>query len=146
MQPDDRFFSFIEEEEGLRLNAYQDSGGVWTIGYGHTGADAYAGRVITAEQAKDMLLKDVSWAVADVNRLVKVPLTQNQANALFSFDFNIGTGQFTTSTLLRRLNQGRYQDVPEQLMRWLYDNQGNPVLKNRRTAEVKLWNENAGTV
>lgn len=141
MQVDDRFFEFIKEEEGLVLTSYQDTGGVWTIGYGHTGADAYPGRVITEQEAKDILVKDVSWAAADINRLVKVPLTQNQYNALVSFDFNIGTGQFTTSTLLRRLNLGKYEDVPAQLMRWLYDNQGKPVLTNRRKAEVALWNE-----
>jgi|SRR5882672_4570598 len=140
MEVDDRFFSFIEVEEGLVLTAYRDTGGVLTIGYGHT-KDVHEGQVITAEQAKDMLVQDVSWATSDVNRLVKVPLTQNQFNALVSFDFNIGTGQFTTSTLLRRLNLGKYEDVPGQLMRWLYDGSGNPVLKNRRTHEVALWNE-----
>lgn len=144
MEVNDRFFEFIKQEEGCVLTAYQDTGGVWTIGYGHTG-HVQPGEVWTLEQAKEQLVKDAKTAIDCVNGKVKVPLTQNQFNALVSFVFNIGTGAFTTSTLLRRLNDGKYGDVPAQLRRWVYDGTGNPVLRNRREHEVALWNEDGHT-
>jgi lysozyme len=140
MQVNDRFFDFIKQVEGCVLTAYRDTGGVWTIGYGHTG-NVTPGQVISEQDAKELLIKDAQMAIDCVNNKTKVPLTQNQFNALVSFTFNVGTGAYTTSTLLRRLNDGKYDDVPAQLRRWVYDQTGNPVLVNRREHEVALWLE-----
>jgi hypothetical protein len=93
---------------------------------------------ITRQEADDLLEKDVSRFEARVNRLVKVPLTQSQFDALVSFDFN--TGALHSSTLLKRLNAGKHNEVPAQLMRWTKG--GGKELKglvNRRRDEAALW-------
>lgn len=132
--------ALTEQFEGLRLAAYQDSVGVWTIGYGHTGADVHPGLTITQQQASTLLLKDVASAVADVNRLVTVPLTQNQFDALVDFVFNAGGGSFSTSTLLRDLNAGNYAAAAAQFPRWVHaGNQILPGLVARRKAEQTLF-------
>lgn len=136
--------ALIKRWEGLRLRAYKDTGGVWTIGYGHT-SDALLrvspGLEITERQASVLLQHDLKEAEETVRRLVTVPLNENQYGALVSFVYNIGEGQFASSTLLRRLNAGDYDEVPRQLLRWVYDN-GKRLkgLENRRKAEAKLWN------
>ncbi len=131
----------IREWEGLRLSAYQDTGGVWTIGYGHT-KTARPEMVITKEQAIDLLYRDVAWAEKAVNKWVSVPLNYNQKSALVSFVFNIGETQFRNSTLLRVLNEGRYDEVGEQLMRWVYDEGVRiPGLVNRRKAERRRFED-----
>src|ERR1700728_4930363 len=86
--------ALTQEFEGLRLTAYQDSVGVWTIGYGHTGTDVHRGLSVTQERATELLTQDVSSAVAHVNRLVTIELTQNQFDALVDFVFNAGPGNF----------------------------------------------------
>src|SRR5271165_5063255 len=86
--------------EGLRLKAYQDDGGVWTIGYGHTGKDVKPRMTITEAKADDLLRSDVHTAVDAVSRLVTVPLTQGQFDALVDFVFNLGPTKFAGSTLL----------------------------------------------
>jgi len=132
--------ALTEEFEGLRLTAYQDSVGVWTIGYGHTGPDVHSGLTITQQQASDLLMKDVSKAVAAVNRLVTVPLTQNQFDALVDFTYNLGEGNLASSTLLRDVNAGNFQDAAAQFLRW--DKAGGvelPGLKRRRQAEATLF-------
>ena len=134
--------ALTEQCEGLRLTAYQDSVGVWTIGYGHTGADVHPGLTITQQQASALLLKDVASAVATVNRLVKVALTQNQFDALVDFVFNAGAGNFASSTLLRVLNTGDYAAAAAQFPRWVHaGNQILPGLVARRNAEQALFLE-----
>lgn len=139
----------LKQWEGLRLEAYQDSGGVWTIGYGHTGPDVRKGLRITEARAEELLAADLSRFERGVNNGVKVPLTDNQFGALVSFAFNVGLGDprnkkapvgFLTSTLLRKLNAGNYNAVPSELAKWKYDN-GKVVqgLVNRRAAEAGLW-------
>lgn len=130
--------------EGLRLSAYQDQAGVWTIGFGHTGPDVYEGLSITEEQAEELLLEDIAEAQAAVDQLVKVDLTDNQYGALVSFVFNVGVGAFSKSTLLRKLNAGDYASVPNELARWNKitvngKKVANRGLSNRRAAEAGLW-------
>ncbi|MCL2660897.1 MAG: lysozyme [Acidobacteriaceae bacterium] len=126
--------------EGLSLTAYADSGGVWTIGYGHTGLDIHQGLTITREQADKLLTEDVARAAEAVNRLVKVPLTQNQFDALVDFTFNLGPGALTGSTLLRLLNSGDYNGAAAQFERWVHAG-GVPLpgLIRRRRAEAELF-------
>lgn len=137
--------ALIKYYEGLRLKAYQDTGGVWTIGYGHTsaagGMRVYAGLAITHDQAEQLLKDDLARMTYPViDDLVKVPLSQGQFDALCSFIYNLGATQVSTSTLLKRLNQGNYDAAAEQFGRWIYDNgQKLNGLIARRTAERNLF-------
>jgi lysozyme len=132
--------ALTEEFEGCRLNAYQDSAGIWTLGYGHT-AGVEAGDTCTQAQAAAWLLADVQWAVSVVQKAVTVALTQNQFDALVDFVFNAGSGNFQSSTMLKLLNAGDYAGAALQFPRW---NQagGQPVagLTRRRAAEQALFN------
>jgi lysozyme len=126
--------------EGLRLTAYQDSVGVWTIGFGHTGPDVHPGLVITEPQAEALLIADMRSAVACVNAAVKVSLTQGQFDALADFTFNCGRHNFLGSTLLRKLNAGDYDGAAPQFASW--DHAGGQVLPGllaRRKAEAALF-------
>lgn len=107
----------IREHEGLRLDAYRDPAGIWTIGYGHT-RTARAGQRITRDQAERLLLQDVVTAENAVKARVKVPLKQHEFDALVSFVFNVGAGNFANSTLLRRLNEGNKAAAADQFLRW----------------------------
>jgi len=129
----------IKSFEGLRLRAYQCSANVWTIGYGHT-HKVRQGDCITQEEAEKFLEKDVQHFERVVNRLVKVPLTQNQFDALVSFVFNLGEGNLSTSTLLKHLNSGAYLSAANELPRWV--NVGGkklPGLVRRRDAERTIF-------
>lgn len=130
----------IKTAEGLRLTAYKDGGGVWTIGYGHTGADVREGLTIPLSEAERLLTRDLRVAEGHVNDAVKVKLTQNQFDALVSFVYNVGGGAFRSSTLLKLLNAGDYGNAADQLLRWNKDN-GKVVdgLTNRRREERELF-------
>lgn len=130
---------FIKEREGLRLTAYDDGGGVWTIGWGST-KGVKQGMKITRETAEKMLKDDLVVFEGGVDALVKVPLTQNQFNVLVSFSFNVGMAAFRKSTLLKVLNQGHYDRVPNELSKWVKDN-GKVVqgLVKRRALEAALF-------
>lgn len=143
MEVSDAFARHIESVEGFKAKAYQDSGGVWTIGFGHVIKEKESGlftAILTREQATSILKADVAIAEAAVNRLVTVPLKQEQFDALVSFVFNIGEGQFARSTLLKKLNAGHCCAVPDEMRRFKYDN-GKVVagLIARRAAEVDFY-------
>lgn len=115
----------IAHAEGLRLESYPDPGGVWTIGWGTTrinGKAVQPDMVITKEQADSYFNHDIAIVEKEVSKLVKVPLTDNQFSSLVSFVYNIGSAQFRTSTLLRKLNQGDYDGAANEFGRWIYDN------------------------
>jgi len=132
--------SLTKKFEGIRLTAYQDQGGVWTIGYGHTGSDVQAGLTITDDQASDLLMKDTAKAVAAVNRSVSVPLTQNQFDALVDFVFNVGAGNFQSSTLLRDLNASNFAAAAAEFQKWDHvHGVVVPGLLTRRQAEAELF-------
>lgn len=129
----------LKRFEGLRLEAYQDSAGVWTIGYGHT-AQVQPGQHITAEQAEQFLRQDLEDAENLVRHGVTRPLNDNQYSALTSFAYNVGSDQFLSSTLLRLLNQGDLGGAAEQFSRWTHaDGQELPGLVARRQAERALF-------
>ncbi|WP_370931819.1 lysozyme [Bartonella sp. DGB1] len=137
-------FELIKNFEGLRLEAYKDIAGVWTIGYGHTsiigGLEVKEGLKITEQQALELLNKDVAKIAASVEKYVKVPLNDNQFAALVSFVYNIGINAFKTSTLLSKLNAGEYAQIPFQLSRWIYASRKKLTgLVKRRKAEADLW-------
>lgn len=137
----------IKRFEGLRLTAYPDPGSrdgtPWTIGYGST-TGVRKGMTITQAEADRRLVADLATAEAAVDRLVKVPLTDNQFGALVSFTFNVGVGAFECSTLLKKLNAQQYDAVPAELARW-NKNDGKVMqgLTNRRAAEAGLWAKGA---
>ena len=134
--------ALIQQFEGLRLAAYQDVVGVWTIGYGHTGPDVRAGQTITQAQATALLQQDLSRFEAGVSRLVTVPLNGNQFSALVSFSYNLGLGSLQGSTLLRLLNARDYAGAAGQFPLW--DKAGGkalPGLLRRRQAEQALFQE-----
>lgn len=109
----------LTAREGLRLKAYKDTKGIWTIGVGHTGPEVVEGSVITKDEAISIFQKDVKWAEDAVNNKVEVPLNQNQFDALVSFIFNIGETAWYKSTMLRLLNKGDYEGVIKQFDRWV---------------------------
>ncbi|ENN93786.1 lysozyme [Bartonella bovis] len=134
----------LKKWEGLRLNAYQDASGVWTIGYGHTGKagkpDVIEGMTITHKKAETILLTDLQKYEAAVERAVDVNLSDEQFGALVSFCYNVGINAFQYSTLLKRLNKGDYEAVPAELQKWT--RAGGKRLKglvHRRAAEAGLW-------
>ena len=129
----------IRHFEGCRFDAYLCPAGVWTIGYGHT-ADVKEGDSIDQEAAEAFLIEDLETFERDVTNLVKVPLTQQQFDALVSWTFNLGAGNLAESTLLKKLNNYQYAEVPEQMMRWV--RAGGKVLEGlvrRRAAEAALF-------
>ncbi len=132
--------NLIKSFEGLELKAYKDSVGVLTIGYGSTGPHVHEGLVITEEQAEAILKTDISRFERGVTELVKVPLNQNQFDALVSFSFNLGLGNLKSSTLLRKLNSLDYSGAANEFTRW--NKAGGRVLTGltrRREAEKKLF-------
>lgn len=136
--------NLIKSFEGLRLKAYDDGVGVWTIGFGTikypNGIRVKAGDSCTSQQAEDYLRNDLSAFESAVNRLVKAKLTQNQFDALVSLTYNIGSGAFKGSTLLKLLNKGDYQGAADQFLVW--NKAGGKVMKGlvrRREAERALF-------
>ena len=133
-------FSIIKKYEGLRLKAYMPTRfDVPTIGYGHT-KSVRMGDVITKEKAEELFLEDIEWVVRAVDKHVKVPLTLNQKEALCSFVFNVGEGNFKSSTLLKKLNKKDYVGAADQFCRW--NKQGTTVLRGltrRRGEERELF-------
>lgn len=125
--------------EGLRLEAYLDAVGIWTIGYGTT-SDVVPGMKISLAQAEAFLKRDLAIFETAIANAVKVPLTDDQFSALVSFIYNIGETDFVGSTLLQLLNQKDYQGAADQLLRW---NKGGdqelPGLTRRRQAERALF-------
>lgn len=133
----------IKKFEGLRLTAYKCPTGYWTIGWGHT-YGVKSGQKITKEQAEVYLKQDLVVAEDAVDKLVSTPLNQGMYDALVSFVFNLGAVRFKNSTLLRRLNQGAYDLVPDEFLRWVYGTvdgktQKLPGLVERRTAEKEMF-------
>ncbi len=133
--------------EGLRLKAYPDPGSrdgkPVTIGYGTTrisGKAVTLGTTITEAQAEKYHMADLEAVTAAIERLVKVPLNDNQLGALTLFANNMGTGALQKSTLLKKLNAGNYDAVPSKLAKWRF-NDGKVMqgLVNRRAAEAGLW-------
>jgi len=136
----------IKKFEGCRLEAYQDVGGVWTIGYGFT-KDVSEGDTITQEQADLRLVDEVESFASIVDHQVQVPLNPNQRDALTSFVYNIGSNAFQRSTLLDLLNQGDYAGASNEIPRWdRIHNVENQGLANRRHAEQELFDTYAAPI
>ncbi|WP_259071210.1 lysozyme [Mucilaginibacter sp. X4EP1] len=123
MKLSDRGYAIIKNFEGLRLSAYRDVAGVWTIGYGstryHDGKPVKPGDQLSGEMQADAIFRNTMSPYEDaVNEAVKVPLTQNQFDALVSFTYNEGTGALQESTLLVKLNEKNYVEAATHFMAW----------------------------
>ena len=136
----------IKSFEGFSPLEYTCVAGKRTIGYGHVlkPDESYVCGV-SEKQAEDLLTRDLSVIEAAVDSAVKVPLKEYQRDALVSFAFNIGVYAFQRSTLLKELNTGNYDKVPQQLLRWVYVN-GKPCcgLLRRRQAESAMFENKTG--
>ena len=129
----------IKHYEGCETEAYLCPANVWTIGYGHI-KGVKEGDVITEQQAHDMLVEELEEYEGYVNTKVTVDLNQDQFDALVSWVYNLGSGNFTSSTLLKVLNSGDYAGVPEQILRWNKANgQVLEGLSRRRESEAELF-------
>lgn len=135
----------VKQFEGLRLESYRCPAGRWTIGWGHA-SGVTPGDTITAEEAEEILEHDLREAAEHVDRLVRVPLNDNQRGSLASFVFNLGSIAFMSSTLRDLLNRGDYDAVPRELRRWTKARHPVtrqlvelPGLVRRREAEATLW-------
>ncbi|HEJ7889825.1 TPA: lysozyme [Serratia liquefaciens] len=134
----------IKRFEGLELKAYQDSVGVWTIGYGWTqpvdGKKTGPGMVIDQATADRLLKCGVVQYEQGINQLVKVKITQGQFDALVSFAYNLGLRSLSTSTLLRKLNAGDKQGAANEFGKWVSAGGVKlPGLVKRRSAERELF-------
>lgn len=125
-----------KEFEGLRLEAYQDSASVWTIGYGHVGGVS-PGMSITPLRAQALLLNDLVSAEKIVNLYVSPQLSQCEFDALVDFVFNVGSGHFLGSTLLKKLNAGDFTGAAQEFLRWdIAGGVKSAGLLRRRQAEL----------
>jgi lysozyme len=139
MQISEEGISLIKSYEGCRLEAYQDSVGVWTIGYGHT-KDVKEGDKINQDEAEYLLQEEMIEYEGYINDMVEVPLDQCQFDALVCWVYNLGPTNLKNSTLLKVLNEGDYDGVPEQIKRW--NKAGGVILGGlvkRREAEANLF-------
>ena len=146
----------IKQDEGVRNRPYQCPALLWTVGVGHVIDPKHAkvpmadrkqlpipagwDRVLSNEEIDDILRKDLNRFEAGVLRLIKVPLTQGQFDALVSFSFNVGLGNLQNSTLRMKLNRGDYEGAAEQFLVWT--KAGGRVLKGlviRRTHEKEMF-------
>lgn len=135
--------NLIKRFEGFEPQIYLDAAGLPTIGYGHLlrpGEAEMFKNGISEAAGEALLIKDVLLAEQAVLRLIKVPLTNGQFDALVSFTFNLGSGALQRSTLRRKVNREEHEDAPAEFMRWVWA--GGRKLKGlvrRREAEAALY-------
>ena len=151
MELSENGLKIIKNFEGLRLTAYRDAAGVWTIGYGstryHDGKQVRPGDKLADEIQADALFRNMLGQYESaVNQSVKAPINQNQFDALVSFSYNEGTGALETSTLLVKLNEKNYAEAAAHFLAW--DEITDPksgkkvvleTLVQRRKEESKLF-------
>jgi lysozyme len=129
----------IKSFEGLSLEAYPDAGH-WSIGYGHSSNAVYPGMRITDQQADALLRKDLEKFELGVERVLAVPATQEEFDAMVALAYNIGLNAFEESTLLRHHNNQRHQDAAAEFGKWTKS--GNTVLPGlvkRREKEAAMY-------
>lgn len=133
----------LKREEGEKLKAYLDSRGIPTIGVGHTGKvdgkPVSLGMAITADKSSELLKGDLQWVEDSISSLVRVPLNQNQYDALCSLIFNIGKTAFAGSTVLRQLNLKNYQAAADAFLLWKKAGNDPDILLPRRQRERALF-------
>ena len=142
MIPSPNCYNLIKEFEGCRLTAYADpatGGDPWTVGYGST-KGVHRGMVITQEEADKRLINDVANSANFINQKLTSDLTQNEFDAICSFVFNCGAGNFAGSTLLRKINAGDMEGAALEFEKWTHaDGKVMAGLIKRRHAEAVLF-------
>lgn len=132
--------ALIARFEGFSAIPYRCPAGWWTIGYGHVIRAGEMFDTIEEMAARALLARDVSATEKAVVRLIHVALTQAQCDALMSFTFNLGAGALQRSTLRQKINRGAHEEVPRELMRWVWaGGRKLPGLARRRAAEGVLY-------
>jgi lysozyme len=123
--------------------AYRDSVGVWTIGYGHTGKEAYEGNTISKDKANSLLIDDVNNAAQCIKRILKqwkeddregYKLNGNEYEALISLVFNSGCQGVRNSSFIQKIKSGKYDEAATMILDYKSDG-----LENRRNAEYELF-------
>lgn len=132
--------ALVKYFEGCELTAYTCPAGILTIGYGHTGRDVKPGMCISQARADELLRSDLATCIAAVNRMVKVPLTHGQFDALVSFGYNLGLEALRNSTLMKLVNAGRMDAAAGEFGKWVHS-KGKVLdgLVKRRKAEANLF-------
>lgn len=139
MKLGERGEALIKGFEKLALTAYQDSGGVWTIGWGCT-RHAVEGATCTTAQAEAWFVEDVQVAVSAVLRTVDIQLSQNQFDALVAFTYNVGAGNEAHSTLLKLVNVAKFAEAAAEFGKWNHIHGAiSSGLTKRRAAERELF-------
>ena len=135
--------ALIRTFEGYSPFIYKDSAGLDTIGYGHLVVKGdNIPEPLLPEDANKILLKDTEKAVKGLNKYTHVTLKQNQADSLISFTYNVGVGSLSKSTLVKKVNEEKHEEVPNQFMRWV--RAGGKVIKGlvtRRETEANLYKQ-----
>lgn len=131
----------VKNSEGCKLESYQDSNGIWTIGYGHTGLGVGPGLVWTQGEAETALQQDLNAAYAQLCQSVPAIMQQSPGRqaAISDFVYNLGVGTFHTSSLRSAIILGAWQNVPRLLSQWVHG--GGKILPGlvvRRNAEIAL--------
>lgn len=137
----DEGIALIKQFEGYRDRAYVCAGGKVTIGYGTT-KNVKMGMTCTEEQAHRWLIDDLVGIAQCFEKYISVQLKQNQIDALASWTYNLGIGNLLKSTLLKKLNAGKFDDIPDEIRKWKYvinQNEKRPLLVARRNAEAELF-------
>ena len=137
--------NLLKKFEGCKLKAYRCPAGILTIGYGHTSAagapEVTEGMTITQADAENILKTDLVKYEKPVAAMVKAELTQNQFDVLVDFAYNAGVGALKSSSLLKKINAGDFDAVPDELMKWTKGGgKVLPGLVRRRQAEAAWWN------
>jgi lysozyme len=130
--------AYITKEEGVRNKAYKDTKGLWTIGVGHlikADEQHLINATLTDEQVEELLRSDLRWCSEAVESAVRVPLSQNQMDALYSLCFNIGETNFRKSTVVKKINENDLKGAADAILMW-----NKPaVLQKRRERERALF-------
>ena len=138
----ERGIALIARWEGFSERAYRCPAGVPTIGYGHVilPGERFPAEGIGEEEARDLLRRDAGAAARAVLRLIRVPLPDGRFSALVSFTFNLGAGALQRSALRRKINREEHDDVPAELMKWVWaGGRRLPGLIRRRRAEAAMY-------
>jgi lysozyme len=147
MKASKKCLEMLAHHEGIRQKPYKCPAGLWTVGVGHLIGDGKSlpdswNRTFSLEEVYAILAKDVIRFERGVERLITIPLTQNQMDAIISFTFNLGIGCLQRSSVRQKLNRGDKEGAIESLLK--YNKAGGKVLKgldNRRKDEAALFNK-----
>lgn len=134
----------IPDFEGVRYEPYRDVVGIQTVCYGHTGNDIMTGKKYTESECRTLLNKDLNTVARQIDPYIKYPIPETMRGALYSFAYNVGAGNFKTSTLLYRVNKGDTKGACEQLRRWTYAGGvewKGLVTRREVEREVCLWGQ-----